>query len=97
MPAGGYRKIRHRKGGEPSLINLYGTRDGTDPRCSYRASTHATTNKVEFTADVINRPHSEAPRNCAYVMIKFSNEALTVPKATVLGIAEEISESSVDK
>jgi len=35
---------------------------------------------------------SEAPRNCAYVIItNFSNEALTVPKATVLGIAEEIS------
>jgi hypothetical protein len=30
-------------------------------------------------------------------MIKFSNEALTVTEATVLGIAEEISESSVDK
>jgi len=40
---------------------------------------------------------SEAPGNCAYVMItNFSNEALTVPKATVLGIAEEISESIVD-
>jgi len=32
---------------------------------------------------------SEAPRDCAYVMIR--NEALTVPKATVLGVAEEIS------
>jgi len=57
MPAGGYRKIRHRKGGEPSLINLYGTRDGTNPRCSSLASTHASTNKVELTADVTTRPH----------------------------------------
>jgi len=41
---------------------------------------------------------SEAPRNCAYVMItNFSNEGLMVPKATVLGIAEEISETIVDK
>ena len=40
----------------------------------------------------------EAPRSCAYVMLtNFSDEALTVPKATVLGIAEEISESIVDK
>jgi hypothetical protein len=40
----------------------------------------------------------EAARNCAYVMItNFSDEALQVPKATVLGIAEEVSESVVDK
>ena len=41
--------------GEPSL-NLYGTRDGTNTRCSSRASTHASTNKVELTADVATRP-----------------------------------------
>jgi hypothetical protein len=41
---------------------------------------------------------SEAPRNCAYVMItNYSDEELTVPKATVLGIAEDISESIVVK
>jgi len=40
----------------------------------------------------------EAARNCACVMItNFSDEALTVPKATVLGVAEEVSESVVDK
>ena len=40
----------------------------------------------------------EAPRNCAYVMVtNFSDVALIVPKATVLGIAEELSESIVDK
>jgi hypothetical protein len=31
------------------------------------------------------------------MIANFSNKALTVPKATVLGIAEEISESIVDK
>jgi len=31
------------------------------------------------------------------MITNFSNETLTVPKATVLGIAEEISESIVDK
>jgi len=31
------------------------------------------------------------------VVANFSDEALTIPKATVLGIAEAISESLVDK
>jgi hypothetical protein len=31
------------------------------------------------------------------MITKFSEEALTMPKATVLGIAEEILESVVDK
>jgi hypothetical protein len=31
------------------------------------------------------------------MVTNFSDVALTVPKATVLGIAEEISESTVDK
>jgi hypothetical protein len=36
--------------------------------------------------------------SCACVMVaNFSDEALTIPKATVLGIAEGISESLVDK
>jgi len=40
----------------------------------------------------------ETLRNWAYVMpTNFSDEALTVPKATVLGVAEGISESIVDK
>ena len=36
--------------------------------------------------------------SCACVMVaNFSDEAITIPKATVLGIAEGISESMVDK
>ena len=36
--------------------------------------------------------------NGAYVMLaNFTNEELTVPKATILGVAEELSESIVDK
>lgn len=36
--------------------------------------------------------------SCVYVMLEnFSDEALTVPKATVLGVAEEISEGLVKK
>jgi len=36
-------------------------------------------------------------KNSAYVMIaNFSNETLTLPKATVLGVAENVSESLVD-
>ena len=44
--------------------------------------------------------HSEtgAPSRCAYVMLaNFSNETLVVPKATVLGVAEEVSETLVNK
>jgi len=44
--------------------------------------------------------HSEtgAPSRCAYVMLaNFSNEPLVVPKASVLGVAEEISEYFVLK
>ena len=38
------------------------------------------------------------PNSCAYVMIaNFSDEPLTIPKSTVLGIAEEISETVVNK
>jgi len=38
------------------------------------------------------------PSSCAYIMVaNFTNEALTIPKATVLGMAEAISESLVDR
>ena len=38
------------------------------------------------------------PSSCAYVMLaNFSNEPLVVPKATVLGVAGEISESVVNR
>jgi len=36
--------------------------------------------------------------NCASIMVtNFNDEALNIPKATVLGIAEGISENMVDK
>jgi hypothetical protein len=39
---------------------------------------------------------TEAPSSCAYVVVaNFTNEALTISKASVLGIAEGISESLV--
>ena len=39
-----------------------------------------------------------APSGCAYIMVaNFTSEALTIPKTTVLGIAEEGSESLVDR
>ena len=41
-----------------------------------------------------NQSETGAPSRCAYVMLaNFSNEPLVVPKASVLGVAEEISES----
>ena len=41
---------------------------------------------------------TRALNSCVYVMVAiFSSEELTIPKATVLGVAEEISELLVDK
>ena len=59
-----------------------------------------TLSRVELNAKVPSRVLSQssyletgAPSCCAYVMLaNFSNEPLVVPKATVLGVAEEISE-----
>ena len=45
-----------------------------------------------------DRKPAERLHSCACVMVaNFSDEALTIPKATVLGIAEGISEGLVDK
>jgi len=45
-----------------------------------------------------DRNPTERLHSCACVMlVNFSDEALTIPKTTVLGIAEGISESLVDK
>jgi len=43
-------------------------------------------------------PATRAPSSNAYVMLaNFASETLTVPKATVLGLAEEVSEPLVNK
>jgi hypothetical protein len=96
MPANGYRKIRHREGENLPSLNCMETAmvsiQGFHPA---RVLTRVqTTSSLQLT----HRAHSEAPRNSAHVKItNFNNKALTVPKATVLGIAEEISESIVSK
>ena len=58
--------------------------------------------RVEQPEHVITSQNDHKPtgrlHSCACVMVaNFSDEALTIPKATVLGIAEGISESLVDK
>ena len=61
--------------------------------------------RVEPKANEAFRVTSEHDRiaastrnSCAYVMVaNFSNEELTIPKATVLGVAEEVSEALVDR
>jgi len=41
---------------------------------------------------------ARSPNARAYVMLaNFSDQALTVPKSTVLGLAEEVSEPLIDK
>ena len=45
-----------------------------------------------------SRVETEPHKNCAYVMVaNFSNEPLTLPKSTVLGVAEGVAESLVDR
>jgi hypothetical protein len=44
-----------------------------------------------------SRTETGGPGRCAYITLaNFSNEPLVVPKATILGISEEISEPLVD-
>ena len=58
------------------------------------SSTHETSQATAQHIHTVTR----APASSAYVMLaKFSNEPLTIPKATVLGVAEGISESLVDR
>jgi len=99
MPEGGYRKIKQEKGKfllsltcmEPAMLPI----EAVDPA---RVHTRVQTRWSLQLASLKGRIVSDAPRDCAYVMItNFSNEALTVPKAAVLGIAKEISESIVNK
>ena len=62
----------------------------------------AITSRVEhtgtFSGDITDsRTETGVPNRCAYIMLaNFSNEPLVVLKATVIGIAEEISEPLVD-
>jgi len=45
-----------------------------------------------------DRDVARTRKNCALIMVaNFSDEELTIPKATVLGIAEEVTEETVDK
>jgi len=45
-----------------------------------------------------SRSERVVPSYCAYIkLVNFSNEPLVVPKVTVLGVAEEISESLVHR
>jgi len=56
-------------------------------------------NTQETSQVTSQNSHTETgvPNHCAYIMLaNFSNEPLVVPKATVLGITEEISEPLVD-
>ena len=60
-----------------------------------RALSRDESNGQETSRVISQSIHSEtgAPIRCAYVMLaNFSNGPLVVPKATVLGVAEEISE-----
>jgi len=76
---------------EPAMVPIHGI-------LSARVLTRVQARPSRQQTSPQGRIVCEAARNCACVMItNFSDEALTVPKATVLGVAEEVSESVVDK
>ena len=76
---------------EPAVVPIHGIHPA-------RVLTRVQARPNRRIASPQGRIVSEAARNCACVMItNFSDEALTVPKATVLGVAEEMSESVVDR
>jgi hypothetical protein len=76
---------------EPAIIPIQGVHS---PRVLTRIQTKLDLQLTSLQGRIV----SEAPRDCAYVIItNSSSEALTVPKATILSIAEEISEIIVDK
>jgi hypothetical protein len=65
-----------------------------------RALTRVNLNAHQSSHVTSQHEHVEtrSPNSCAYVMVaNFSVESLITPRATVLGIAEEISESLVNK
>jgi len=76
---------------EPAMVPIYGVHPA-------RVLTRVQARPRRQLTSSQGRIVSEAARNCACVMItNFSDEALTVPKATVLGVAEGMSESVVDR
>jgi len=67
---------------------------------SARTVTRVVQNSHQPVRLTSSREHAatRSPSSCAYVMVaNFTGESLTLPKATVLGIAEGISELIVDK
>jgi len=53
--------------------------------------------KFPTLASKVVHAETDVSGNCAHVILaSFSEEELTVPKATVLGVAEEMSESLVN-
>jgi len=99
VPTDNYGSARHSERGslppvvcvEPAMVPIQGIHPARVlTRVQIRSNLQQTSPQGQIVC--------EAPRNCAYVMLtNFSDEALTVPKATVLGVAEGISESIVDK
>jgi len=66
---------------EPAMVPIHGVHPA---RVLTRVQTRSSLQLTSLQGHIF----SEAPRNCAYEMFtNFSNEALTVPKVTVLGIA----------
>ena len=83
----------------PSLIvvgQAHITIEGISPARALTRNEPSARQSSRMTSPVSSSVIQRADR--AYVMLtNFSGEELTVPKATVLGVAEEVSEDIVDK
>jgi len=100
MPAHCDRKIRNRKRAKTPLNHMCRTGTYSHTRNPARPSsfTSRTDSAGDDTSDVTaTRNEMAARENSVHVMITiFSEESLTVPKSTVIGVAEQVSEAWVN-
>jgi len=87
------------EGAEPSSISLHGTFPNSNRRNFSSPDTRVKPSTCQ--SPQLKQPSDETgtrSANTAYVMLaNFSEETLTVPKHTVLGIAQQVSEELIDK
>ena len=102
MPTNCTRNVRIWERAESPSTGLRGassdTFRGNSPRaCAIKSRVESSTQGPFRVTSQHSRTETGVPNRCACIIVaNFSNEPLVVPKATVLGIAEEISEPLVD-
>jgi len=68
------------------------------PPCTHTHTVECSPNKTSLMTSRADQKAARWPNTSAYVMLaNVSDQTLTVPKSTVLGIAEEASEPLIDR